>query len=954
MSDTIRIKATPDGSDTYIKVKLDQEFDFIEILSLKLTQEEVYRKFCSDYGVIVGRVNINQKFGVPNVKVSVFIPLDDVDNSDSVIKNIYPYEIVSDTDSNGVRYNLLQKDADPTNDCFSPIGTFPSKREVLDNPVLTYVYNKYYKFTTTTNHAGDYMLFGVPLGTYTVHIDADISDIGILSSRPYDLISQGTPSKLFESPTKFKSGKNLNTLVQIKTINAGVNIQPFWGDSENCEIGITRLDFDLNHTIIPSAIFMGSIFGDQDKHSINKHCRPRKDIGNLCEQVSGAGSVKMIRKTLYNTIEEFNVDGGDLIDEDGTWAFQVPMNLDYIYTNENGDLVSSQDPNIGIPTRASVRFNIGMYETGGEGRLRTRARFLVPNNPKSSGEIDYEFGDLTKDSSFSDMYWNKIYSVSNFISRFQSNNISNSRNFTGIKDIDTCGGLKTPFPYNRVDTSLNPIFFVICLIMKYVGFIVWFFNSVIIALLNFIIYGWNTVLGAICKVNWTLSKLFHINDPDDCEAMEAGCSGTPIPSVDGNNCDCDCNSLIPYIPCIAIKCPTTGGDYYAPGCQSNSDGFNTSIENGTDIKFCPDCPDSIGDNSLLKGLDDCISFELATQLDMYKFDFYNDWVNGTLFSFLVKYKKRNNDQVKFCEYECINGDFTPDNSVDGDNDSVGDNRCSDNFLFDIFTNAPIINSDQNWQNGNKNSGIIKDGLIKSLNGELFYASTTHDNKYKLFATDLINLGSVFNCDWQGIPKIQQYLPPTTYKIPPQSKVENNNNIITESGIVLVGDSSDTNSSLFFSINCLGLNVNHRNSLNIRHICEIGVDTDQLIDETLTTPSIPVDYIIGVDEIDKGKDKYVRDVLFGLNNTNTPSFSSTQIYTTNFNIYNDSVYDFTSPNHNGVDYLKFRDFSIDSNSVGASSFGQTEHSYYFYFGLSPGKTALDKMNNTFFATCKTKI
>jgi hypothetical protein len=31
-------------------------------------------------------------------------------------------------------------------------------------------------------------------------------------------------------------------------------------------------------------------------------------------------------------------------------------------------LIPSQDPNV-VPTRASVRFNIGMDDTGGDGRL---------------------------------------------------------------------------------------------------------------------------------------------------------------------------------------------------------------------------------------------------------------------------------------------------------------------------------------------------------------------------------------------------------------------------------------------------------------------------------------------------------------------------------------------------------------------------------------------------------
>jgi hypothetical protein len=49
MADTIRIRTTPNGEDKYIKINVEQKFDFIEVLSLKLSQEDAYRKFCSDY-----------------------------------------------------------------------------------------------------------------------------------------------------------------------------------------------------------------------------------------------------------------------------------------------------------------------------------------------------------------------------------------------------------------------------------------------------------------------------------------------------------------------------------------------------------------------------------------------------------------------------------------------------------------------------------------------------------------------------------------------------------------------------------------------------------------------------------------------------------------------------------------------------------------------------------------
>ncbi len=204
MSETIRIRTTPNGSDKYVKVQIEQEFDFLEILSLKISQEEAYRNFCSDYGAVVGRVIINSGVGLPNARVSIFIPLDEDDKNDSVIKGLYPYEILTDTDSDGIRYNLLPKNSETNNVCFTPVGTFPNKREILDNPELEYVYCKYYKFTTTTNEAGDFMFFGVPLGTYTIHVDADISDIGIYSQRPYDLISQGTPVDKFDSKNQLK------------------------------------------------------------------------------------------------------------------------------------------------------------------------------------------------------------------------------------------------------------------------------------------------------------------------------------------------------------------------------------------------------------------------------------------------------------------------------------------------------------------------------------------------------------------------------------------------------------------------------------------------------------------------------------------------------------------------------------------------------------------------------
>jgi hypothetical protein len=59
MGDSYRIR-TELGINKTITVQLDQEFEFLEILSLKLQQEDIYIRSCADYGVVVGRVGACQ------------------------------------------------------------------------------------------------------------------------------------------------------------------------------------------------------------------------------------------------------------------------------------------------------------------------------------------------------------------------------------------------------------------------------------------------------------------------------------------------------------------------------------------------------------------------------------------------------------------------------------------------------------------------------------------------------------------------------------------------------------------------------------------------------------------------------------------------------------------------------------------------------------------------------
>jgi hypothetical protein len=708
------------------------------------------------------------------------------------------------------------------------------------------------------------MLFGVPVGNHTVHIDADISNIGVVSQRPYDLIEQGTPQKLFYSPTKFKENTNLNTLPQVKSTNIGVNVRPFWGNQENCEIGINRIDYNLDYFVRPSALFVGSFFGDTRKNSINKRCRPRKDLGKLCEQQTSEGTVEMIRKTPDNEIEEFSVEGGRVVDENGTWAYQIPMNLDNVITDEYGNIIPSEDENIGIPTRAKVRFRISMDETGGSGRLRTRGKYLVPNNPSGLSDLDFTFDNTTKDGSFATLYWNKIYTVKNFIPKIQRAGLGRkNKHYMGIKSVDNCPGDKTPFPFNRVYTKGNILFTIICFIITLITGIVSFINFILCKIRGIRIAGWK-------PFKWI----------------------KPIPMV----------------------CPDDPERYFNPGCD--------------------------GDKK--ENYIDCVSALLAEQLGLFQFDFYNDWVNGTLYMYLLKYKKRRRSKrEKFCETYC--------NDYQG---GTGSNTCKTNQISDTTVNGVDDNFTHSFRNG----------LLVKFNGELYYPPILLDGtNRKMFATDLTNLGAVLDCDWQGFPKIIQYITETSYKIPPliqelPEEGDDESNVV--SGMMQIGNLYP---GLFFDVACFaGITFNPNQATNIRRLCELSVDVPEseqnqsphkyVTIEEIYDPQDPVDVLTSAN-------RYVRDSYTLLNIAGSGINSYPPISTPNLDVsQNGSSFNINGdvgPLHsNGSLYNQFRDFRL--SPAAADMAPLTSNSYYMYFGIMPGKSGIEKLKSKYFTSCEPAI
>ena len=387
MPKSYRIRTTP-GSDKSIKIELEQDFEFLEILSLKINQGDIYSRMCADYGVIIGRVLVNNGYGLPNARVSVFIPIEDADLENPIISELYPYKSISDVNEDGYRYNLLPKE--PSYVGHAATGTFPTKNEVLTDESYVEVYDKYYKFSVRTNDSGDYMIFGVPTGTQTLLMDVDLSDIGCFSLSPQDLITAGLGVESQVNGSSFKTSTNLNELPQIVSLNKIIEVAPLWGEPEICLLGITRADFDLtasaNITIKPTSVFMGSLVSTTDDDSVKVSCKPKNSTGNLCELVSGPGQILSIRQTIE--VDQYGrpilevhelEENGKVIDSDGVFLINVPMNLNYIVTNEFGEQVLSDDQTKGIPTKGKYRFKFKWQNEQGLQNPFMRGNYLVPN-----------------------------------------------------------------------------------------------------------------------------------------------------------------------------------------------------------------------------------------------------------------------------------------------------------------------------------------------------------------------------------------------------------------------------------------------------------------------------------------------------------------------------------------------------------------------------------------------
>lgn len=768
-------------SNNVLNVQINNDYDILEILSLKFETENMYKLHTSKYGCVVGRVLANGGVGVPNAKISIFIEVDEETTADDVLYNIYPYTTTSDKNSDGIRYNLLPDEQ--VAQCHQAVGTMPNKRLVLDDKNTLEIFDKYYKYTTVTNGAGDYMIMGVPVGNQTLHMDVDLSDIGFLSQKPVDMVYKGYNITQFENPSMFKKDTNLNNLTQIISQDTTVYVNPFWGDEDLGEtISITRHDIDVNYKFEPTCIFMGSIATETSSNGFSKKCVPTPKMGRMDELTTGSGTIEMIRLRPDGDIESFNINGTELIDGNGVWCYQIPMNLDYVTTDEYGNIIPTDNPEKGIATRTKVRFRVSINDFESDYSNNHFVKILVPNNPEVGPKIkedgteyenlyelktDYTFGSSTdKDNSFKDLFWNNVYTVKSFIPRIQKGHYQRSLKFSGIKNVNV-HGKNNPIPYNNMRVNITFMFILQCAIIKALLWVIKVYNQFLHKIGD---------IGSIAE---------HMYDKrPSCLYVGDG------------------------------LCPDLDGWYFAPGCENQynnkqsdrklnfhqytldkirgGDAGSTQDPNSTDAKNSESDAFCVSWDNKPNYLIQCIEINLAMENEVIQFDFYNDWINGLIYipRWFVKIRKKGSFffgliPVKFKVTACNNKFGGSRHYVQQCAMEYENNGTTGNAIFSKNVSKRGCKNNTKYKchksKGRKHRKILRGGLVveqenKNVANEkgqfqkAYYAKPAElfdgSKKCNLFATDIVLLGSINPNNLWGIPSEFSGLTSSTFQMPP--------------------------------------------------------------------------------------------------------------------------------------------------------------------------------------------
>jgi hypothetical protein len=283
------------------------------------------------------------------------------------------------------------------------------------------------------------------------------------------------------------------------------------------------------------------MFSSPNKFRIRRGCKPKDNMGNLCGLTSGPGQILAIRQTIQqdedgNPVLEVHEleQAGNVIDGDGTWLTELPMNLDYVVTNEFGERVLSNDSTIGIPTKSKYRFKIKWSQANDLTMQTRRPSYLVPNvkeygwansttDPtntdnqarKNLQESSYYFGlawsgytngftgseqidrlneIIDCEDTFYEFQFNRVYTISSLIDQYKKGR--GRGRFIGIKEIDddSCDSTINKFPVNDGFKNFDLLYFLFSILFT----VIQFTGLVLLIIAHLILGIYTIVIQALC------------------------------------------------------------------------------------------------------------------------------------------------------------------------------------------------------------------------------------------------------------------------------------------------------------------------------------------------------------------------------------------------------------------------------------------------------------------------
>ena len=186
-------------------------------------------------------------------------------------------------------------------------------------------------------------------------------------------------------------------------------------------------------------------------------------------------------------------------------------------------------------------------------------------------------------------------------------------------------------------------------------------------------------------------------------------------------------------------------------------------------------------------LSDKIQQELALDFNIVSLDFAQDWLNGALYMPLWYWRKRKKKSYLFGLFKSS----AKNQFCDCDEEFPNlKSFVSCSFRYkqdtdDLTIDSRMAEEEDKWHKSVTTRVWYRNGVIKHVENDdgldVYYysaANATNDNPkmpiskrnrffaVRLYATDIILLGSLNDYDTDGIPQLFKYLPSTTSNVPP--------------------------------------------------------------------------------------------------------------------------------------------------------------------------------------------